>query len=399
MQQLTPEQIEAWRSAIRQETFANYHYEMGVALERNGYSTEAAASYRRAIECMPRNALAHARLIEVLEQAGLAQQAAAVRDEAARRCPDYAERWMEEQAVTRAQQALRAEDLDEAAMIMRGLSDLSARGALFLAELSRAFRHKGRSEEAAFCVDAALNAAPALLEAQREQAFLAWPKQQIELVEKLLQPVLAAMPNDQEVATHLAFCHLVRLDFEAALALTTPFCRNQTSDIFLAIAHGSALQITGRYEEALSFFFSIPQVQDVGHGDRWGVLCRIGLVLQASGRDQEAVACYEEALATAGTPAATCVARNHLGLGLLGVGNLSEALQQHEAVVAAGVEQNAWMLSNHALSLLAVGREEEADGLLLRSLSCPDAPQIPFRNHLRPRFHDLLEQRYARLKR
>ncbi|CAO3363309.1 hypothetical protein [Azospirillum melinis] len=68
--------VEAWRINIRVQTFANYHYQMGLALERTGDLPSAHASYRAALTVDPRHAAAAMRLIAALDRSGQQAEAA-----------------------------------------------------------------------------------------------------------------------------------------------------------------------------------------------------------------------------------------------------------------------------------------------------------------------------------
>lgn len=70
--------FEAWRARIRQTTFANYHYQMGVALARSGEVNAAIAALERAVDTDGALVEARMRLRECLVQAGRTDQAAEV---------------------------------------------------------------------------------------------------------------------------------------------------------------------------------------------------------------------------------------------------------------------------------------------------------------------------------
>lgn len=67
---MSAEQIEAWRAAIRRTTFANYHYEMGVAILRNGEHAAAVGHLRQALDLQPDHWRAAHRLAEALQNCG-----------------------------------------------------------------------------------------------------------------------------------------------------------------------------------------------------------------------------------------------------------------------------------------------------------------------------------------
>jgi len=81
--------VAAWRERIRVTTFANYHFEMGRALERTGEREAAEAAYRRALDIMPEHGGAAALLTGLLSVAGDLDRAAAVDSVARQIDPDY----------------------------------------------------------------------------------------------------------------------------------------------------------------------------------------------------------------------------------------------------------------------------------------------------------------------
>lgn len=56
----------AWRERIRQETFSNYHFEMGRSLRQLGDTEQAVKALRRAIQEEPDHVLAHGLLVDCL---------------------------------------------------------------------------------------------------------------------------------------------------------------------------------------------------------------------------------------------------------------------------------------------------------------------------------------------
>lgn len=89
MSALTSEQIEAWRHRIRSTTFANHHYEMGVALLRSGETDHAAAAFCRALDTQADLHAAAFELEELLTKLGRTDEARTVSDAARRVEPDY----------------------------------------------------------------------------------------------------------------------------------------------------------------------------------------------------------------------------------------------------------------------------------------------------------------------
>jgi tetratricopeptide (TPR) repeat protein len=81
--------FEAWRRRIRQDTFGNYHLQMGIAIEKEGDDTAAFAAYRRAIEIDPDGPGAYCRAVPLLNRHGRTDEALALERSIRDRKPDY----------------------------------------------------------------------------------------------------------------------------------------------------------------------------------------------------------------------------------------------------------------------------------------------------------------------
>lgn len=79
--------ITAWRNAIRADTFANYHLEMGVAIENSSSLEEAARHYQMAVAQIPGEVEATGRFFRVLRRLGRTNEAQAVLVEAEQHNP------------------------------------------------------------------------------------------------------------------------------------------------------------------------------------------------------------------------------------------------------------------------------------------------------------------------
>lgn len=75
---LSNKEIETWRQRIRAETFANYAFEMGVALLKNGEPAPAIAQLRKALDFLPNHAGARLSLMNALLALGKSEEAQAV---------------------------------------------------------------------------------------------------------------------------------------------------------------------------------------------------------------------------------------------------------------------------------------------------------------------------------
>lgn len=381
--------FDAWRRAIREETFGNYHYEMGVALERSDSPDAAQAAYERAIATNPGHAASHMRLIDLLEKRGDPEPA---RAKALRLIPNFVERVIEE----RSAEAMRAGQLGEAKKLLTSLTGASLRAATLWTDLCQLNRQRGQTAEAAACVDRALEQQPGLLEVRREKGLLDRAAGNIASALPHLQAVHAELESDLEVAWNLAFAHQACLEFERSLSVTASYCGSAPSrSLILNLMHVLALHSLRHYDDALNAFRSMPEVINRSHPDRAWLLSYEGLTLQAAGRLDEAMIRYRQAVEECPENQKP-MARSYLGLGLEGCGDLRAALEQHEAVAASGLK-NAMVLSNHALTLLASGRIIEADALLVESLCCEDAYLIPLEGHQRSWATQTLKDRYASL--
>lgn len=70
--------VDAWRSAIRADTFANYHAEMGRAVQREGNLGVAIEHYRRALSHDPCRRAVQVRLVDALRRSDSTDEAARV---------------------------------------------------------------------------------------------------------------------------------------------------------------------------------------------------------------------------------------------------------------------------------------------------------------------------------
>lgn len=125
------EAVQEWRRRIRVETFANYHYQMGIAIERHGDRAAAIAAFERALETHPDLAAASYRLKAAFEAGGLPNEADRVHRTALERNRTY----VGDALVTIAGEMLdegRAEEaagtLLEAESLGTGLTDALAEG-------------------------------------------------------------------------------------------------------------------------------------------------------------------------------------------------------------------------------------------------------------------------------
>jgi tetratricopeptide (TPR) repeat protein len=86
---LTPTQIDAWRRNIRDSTFANYHLEMGKALNTADTQPQAERHFREALRLYPEAPEAALALSALLTKQGRASEVASIDETATRRDPQY----------------------------------------------------------------------------------------------------------------------------------------------------------------------------------------------------------------------------------------------------------------------------------------------------------------------
>lgn len=86
--------VDAWRRRVRDDTFANYHRQMGLALQASGEAAAATAAFERALAIIPDDAVAHYGFVTGLQQLGRNAEAEAAHRQAVMRVPDYRIRGM-----------------------------------------------------------------------------------------------------------------------------------------------------------------------------------------------------------------------------------------------------------------------------------------------------------------
>lgn len=81
--------IDAWRKRIRDDTFANYHIQMGIALRETGDMAAAVAMFERALAITPSDVLANHGVVYGLQQLGRHSEAEAALHRALEHVPDF----------------------------------------------------------------------------------------------------------------------------------------------------------------------------------------------------------------------------------------------------------------------------------------------------------------------
>lgn len=310
--------VDAWRKRVRDDTFANYHVQMGLALQETGDAGAAGVAFERALAIVPDHALALYGLVTGLRRLGRAAEADAVHRKALACAPDYQ--------------------------------------ADALLEYGRDLVLKERSAEA-WCVFAELVAIkPDSREAQAYLGYAGLAEGRRTVAE--IQPI-ASGTLDPEHAEILGYPYLRLAQrfareqrvpemmgaFEQALALR-PFFVQHLYDI------GMVYWATGHLERLATVF------EELAHRDEDQILVlnSLGQVLLVLGRIEEALAVHRRALSLDGRDL----------LALASIGNLLQAkgcLDEADAWYRRASEivpGNPFLLSNRGLVALALGRSEEA---------------------------------------
>jgi len=312
--------VVAWRRAIREDTFARYHYQMGVALTASGAPSAAAAAFRRAIETKPDLVEAHLRLIDLLSRNGETDQAAIVEAAAASIFPAFPAR---------------------------------AR-VLILVEDFRAGRVDSGTVEAGLRAVAA--ASPGVIEARLWLDLLL-----LDRGEPATAPLTAetASALDGERARLLAEEHQASAKRALAAGKTASsremFGRSVLLDDRLADSHyelGRFLVGERRFVEAEGYFRRAVAI-DRSHGD---FFANLGIALMGLARHDEALEELERAAAL--SPEESWIL-GFYGVALQAAGRFKEAAEQFERTIAAK-SASFWMYGHLGLARQALGHREEA---------------------------------------
>lgn len=313
--------FDAWRRRIRANTFGNYHYEMGVALEREGGWSAAIASYGRAIDIDPSLAAARLRLVNALTHAGDTARAQKVEAEARAYDPAFRER-----ATYRL-----AKELAEGGQLEAATATLAA-----VDQEARVPPHE--RGEAWLAVAGALAKQEDF--AQALQAYQQGLKISPQDVETLLGAANAAFrSNDAAEAVRLA---------------RTAFAVDQTA---------RTSYLLGFYSMALGETSAAIEAFDAAKANGYTPAshCTLHAALAAlANRPGLALAGFDEVLAN---EAHNVVAASFRAIALLGLGQREPALRAAEAARSMTAD-TPHTLTNLALCLEAVGRSVEASKLL-----------------------------------
>lgn len=305
--------IDAWRRNIREFTFGEYHYQMGVAIEREGDVPAAIDAYGRALEIRPGHHAAFWRLEQALRRTGRDAEAEAVRQRALAVDPHHP-------ACAHLAIGVEAYERD----------DLTA---------------------AAAALEAALAKRPGWPPALAQAGLTALAAGDGAAARRFLEPVDPTTLDDEMVAQ---FIHLGKrrqaagdvaggvLALERA-ALARP--GDADAQLYLAIA----LKVAGRLAESVEHYAlaaaARPGAEELGH---------LAMTLQALGRLDEALERYRQAIDA--DPRRGWIHAN-MGLALVEAGRGEEALTALDAAIR--IDPSA---RNHAYLGMALQAKGDARG-------------------------------------
>jgi Flp pilus assembly protein TadD len=317
-----PEAVELISRAVALEPRnAEYHYNLGVALQLRGQHDQAAASYRQALGLQADRAEAHNNLGQVLLLQGRLDDALASLEQALLLRPDYAEAHHNRGAVLR-----RQGKLAEAAASLHEAIRLRPNFAEAHVELGRTLAEQGEADEAQ-----------------------AWFRQALQL-----------QPNRADAHNHLGLLFLEHRQFDPARACFEQALRCDPAD---ADAHnnlGVVLREQGRLDEAAASFHRALALQP----DHAGAHNNLGRVCEDRGRFEEAAARYRLALCHQPGNASF---HNNLGNALTRLSRSDEALTCYQQAVRLASAEPVFH-SNLANALTLAGRPDEAEACCRHAL-------------------------------
>jgi tetratricopeptide (TPR) repeat protein len=369
---MTPTDIDRWRQAIRQDTFSNYHFEMGEALAGQGETAAAIDAYRRAIDAKPDFGAAHFRLIEALAATGNQIEREAAVACAERQAPAFASEWQRKRA-QRAMADGRHDEAIEAVSAARALAgdnvtdiDDNLAEAYYL----RGLEHRRRDRPSAAITDLAAarrHASTVLLDTVLQDIDyylgpLLWDSGDLTGAQDALQRDLDHNPDRLQSLQLLGAVQLGLLDLPKAEANLTRarsilsgaglsmVCYNTT---YLRLFQGRLAEAEAEARQALE---SLP-----GHPTR---LALLAFVLAQRDKLDEANNLVTTAFATSGgvlsTQSYACTVQ---AFALLAARRYSEVIEMTESLEHFDLESWPPFLVTRGCALDALGRAKEADAV------------------------------------
>jgi Flp pilus assembly protein TadD len=317
-----PEAVELISRAVGLEPRnAEYHYNLGVALQRRGQHDQAAASYRQALALQPHRAEAHNNLGQVLLLQGRLDDALASLDQALQLRPDYAE-----------------------AHHNRGI----------------ALRRQGKLAEAAASLHEAIRIRPDFAEAHVDLGRTLAEQGEADDAQARFRQALWLQPNRADAHNHLGLLLLEHRQLEQARACFEQALRFDSADVDAHNNLGVVLRERGQLDEAAASFHRALALQP----NHAGAHNNLGRVCEDRGRLEEAAARYRLALCNEPGNASF---HNNLGNALTRLSRSDEALSCYQQAVRFHSSEPVFH-SNLANALTLAGRPEEAEACCRQAL-------------------------------
>lgn len=387
--------VDLWRRRIREDTLANYQYNMGVAIEREGNDEIAIRFYREAIRTSSVMTDAYVRLSGLLRKMGHGDEAESLHQQALAIDPHYESHFFARIGIEHVNQLEWQEALAplRAALRLDPRNDL-ARGHLCLAlemqnavaevaetypvhaltcspedaedlypkltENAYAFYHQQRWDPAIRLYGLAMRLLPEKGEAHAMIGLaLRLRGRPVDAV-AALRRAIAIDPAVFWYWHHLGLAHrdlgqmdeaLSRMDRSTHVELTHPGALNYKGEILISL---------GRHREAVETQRAAVAISKTPYS-----LAQLGLALLAAGSVDQAIGALREALRLDG---ADGFAHANLGLAFQVAGQTAQAIAQQRKAIALQ-PGTAWPHTNLALALHAAGRPDEADEEHRRAIS------------------------------
>ncbi len=376
--------IDAWRKAIRDDTFSRYHYEMGRAMARTADLPSAVAAYERALAISPDLCEAHRMLIDALNALDRPAEAAAAQRRAETVRADFAsaadiafgiEAYYDNRysdAAKAFHRAVAAGDVQGAGSLgldavrlargevtdlddIAGLPALPLRRAQEMAEMyldvGKKMHAAGRYGPAKAALSRSLSLDPDSPEAAGYLGLTLSAEKRYDLAIPLMQQAVARNTSLSAIHTGLGIALQFCGRYEESI-LVLQHAVESTKDSMLHCHLGVSLYLAGRAEESLSNF---DLALDPATDNFW-IHSLKGLVLQKMGRLDAAEAAHRVVLRRQPQNpwALTC-----LGLALEAGDRKAEGAAQHRKALALS-PADSWQCTNRTLTLLQEGRCDEA---------------------------------------
>lgn len=361
---MTSDDVAAWRTNIRTSTFANYHYEMGVALQRTGETAAAVGAFERAIATRPDLAEAHYRLCVALDTLGDLPRKDAAHRAALAGDPDYAARAMARIAMES------RDDPDAALTLARQATAMAAHMAEARFSLGVLTLVQGAASAGLEMLTAAVEADPSLkLRAADETGWLslkALDEQRHQDAFAIGAFSSACDPSSGRTFYVTGSAAVPLWKLEEARQRLDQAVRLDPWNLDGWVRLGSVLELDGRVNEAeTAYTTALDRIGDGPAIKRLVPLCGMGRIRIVQGRVGDALAFLEQA---SGISPSNPYTAAHLSLGRLASGDHAGAM----AALAASTMADPWPRSSLGLVHLVMGRTAQAISCLERS-----AAQLP----------------------